>query len=116
MIKPLIAIMLIPLTGAAWAAPDLDEAADDVCKCLEEPYAQAKKAMELLHAAQSSGDMSGLVAAQGEMMSVISASNQCFAALPQKYPEIDASSALQNQVMAMAETRCPNPAAAMMNQ
>ena len=94
----------------AWAAPNLNEAADGVCECLKEPYAQAQKAMELIDTAQQSGDMSALVSAQGEMMGVINASNQCFETLAQKYPKIDQSEELKEQVMEIAEEQCPNPA------
>ena len=116
MTRLLIAIFLLPFTSLTWATADLNAAADDVCKCLEAPYAQAQQAMEMIQAAQASGDMSALVAAQGEMMGVIGASAQCFEALPAKYPEIDEDPALQDQVMAIAETKCPNPAASMMAQ
>ena len=103
----------MPFCSLAWAAPDLNEAAEDVCDCLEAPYAQAQQAMELISAAQASGDMSALIAAQGEMMGVINASNQCFDALTEKYPEISQSEELQQQVMNIADEQCPNPAAAM---
>ncbi len=113
MSKLLITIIIVPFCSLAWAAPDLNEAADDVCDCLEAPYAQAQQAMELISAAQASGDMSALIAAQGEMMGVINASNQCFDALTEKYPEISQSEELQQQVMNIADEQCPNPAAAM---
>ncbi len=105
-----LSLLSVTFINLAWAAPDLNEAADDVCKCLEEPYAQAQEAMELLEAAQQSGDMSALVSAQGEMMGVIGASSQCFDALAQKYPEINQSEELQVEVMQLAEEQCPNPA------
>lgn len=111
--KSLFAITLLPFCSLAWATPDLDVAAEDVCECLEAPYAQAEKAMELISTAQASGDMSTLVSAQGEMMGVIDASNQCFNALTEKYPEIAQSEDLQEQVMDIADEQCPNPAAAM---
>ncbi len=113
MIRSIVAILLSPICGLAWATPDLNAAAEDVCLCLEEPYAQAQQAMELISAAQASGDTSALIAAQGEMMGVIGASAQCFEALPAKYPEINQSQELQQQVMAIADEKCPNPAAAM---
>ncbi len=113
MSKSLIAIILVPFYSLAWAAPDLNEAAEDVCDCLEEPYAQAQQAMELISAAQASGDTSALIAAQGEMMGVINASNQCFEALAEKYPEINQSEELQQQVMNIAGEQCPNPASTM---
>ena len=113
MSKSIIAIMLLPFCSLTWAAPDLNEAAGDVCDCLEAPYAQAQQAMELIGAAQASGDMSALIAAQGEMMGIINASGQCFESLTQKYPEINQSEELQQQVMNIADEQCPNPAAAM---
>ncbi len=113
MSKLLITIILVPFYSLAWAATDLNVAADDVCDCLEAPYAQVQQAMELISAAQASGDMSTLIAAQGEMMGVINASNQCFDALTEKYPEISQSEELQQQVMNIADEQCPNPATAM---
>ena len=113
MTKSSIAIILVPFCNLAWAAPDLNEAAEDVCDCLEAPYAQAQQAMELIIAAQASGDMSALMAAQGEMMAVMNAGSQCFDALTVKYPEISQSEELQEQVMNIADEQCPNPAAAM---
>ena len=114
MSKSLIAIILVPFCSLAWAASDLNKAAEDVCNCLKAPYAQVQQAMELIRAAQASGDMSALIAAQGEMMGVINASNQCFDALTEKYPEISQSEELQQQVMNIADKQCPNPAAAML--
>ncbi len=108
-----VAITSVLFCSLAWAAPDLDEAGKDVCKCLEAPYAQAQKAMELVSAAQASGDMSVLVTAQGEMMNVINASSQCFNALIKKYPEISQSEDLKEQVMNIADEQCPNPVSAM---
>ena len=111
--RPLIAITLMTFFSLTWAAPNLNVAAEDVCECLEAPYAQAQKAMELISAAQASGDTSALIAAQGEMMSVINASSQCFEALTEKYPEIVQSEDLQIQVMNIADEQCPNPVSAM---
>lgn len=113
MSKLLIAIILVPFVSLAWAAPDLNKAAEDVCDCLEEPYAQVQQAMELMTAAQASGDMSALMAAQGEMVGVIKAGSQCFDVLKKKYPEISQSEELQEHVMNIADEQCPNPAEAM---
>ncbi|MCW9051660.1 MAG: hypothetical protein OQJ91_05010 [Motiliproteus sp.] len=103
-------LLLVPFPPSLLAASNLDEAANDVCKCLEAPYAQAEKAMALVQQAQASGDMSQLMAAQGDMMGVISASGRCFEGLSKKYPDIDRSPELQDQVMAKADQKCPNPA------
>lgn len=113
MIKINVAFLVFPFCGLAWAAPDLNIASDDVCKCLEEPYQQASQAMQNISSAQASGDHSSLIAAQGEMMGVLSASGRCFDVLARKYPEIDKSTELQQKVMSLADKKCPNPAAAM---
>tara|TARA_R110002074_G_scaffold153804_1_gene309086 strand:- start:25 stop:378 length:354 start_codon:yes stop_codon:yes gene_type:complete len=113
MSKSLVAIILLPFCSLTWAASDLNKAAEDVCDCLEEPYAQVHKAMELISAAQASGDMSALMAAQGEIVGVINAFNQCFDSLKAKYPEINKSKELQQQVMNVANKQCPNPATSM---
>lgn len=108
-----VAITIVLFSSLVWATPDLNEAADDVCKCLEAPYAQVQKAMELIESAQASGDMSALISAQGEMMGVMNASAQCFDGLAEKYPEIDQSEDLQEQVMNIVDEQCPNPASGM---
>lgn len=107
--KTFAAIILVFLCKSLGAAPDLSEAANDVCNCLKAPYTQITKAMELVSRAQASGDMSALVSAQGEMMGVINASNQCFNSLTEKYPEIAQSKNLQEQVMSIADQQCPRP-------
>jgi len=111
--KFIITFLLITFSSVVLAAPDVNKAAEDVCECLKEPYIQVSKAMELIKAAQASGDTSALMAAQGEMMSVLNASSQCFEDLTKKYPEIVKSDELQAQVMLMADKQCPNPAYAM---
>lgn len=111
--KLLMTIMLVLFGNVAWAAPDLNKAAKDVCDCLKAPYAQIEQAKKLINAAQASGDMSALVTAQGEMMGVIGASGRCFESLTKKYPEINQDQQLQQQVMGIADKQCPNPAASM---
>jgi len=111
--KFIIIFLLITFSSMVLAAPNVNEAAEDVCECLKEPYIQVSKAMELSKAAQASGDMSALMAAQGEMMSVMNTSSQCFDDLAKKYPEIVKSDELQAQVMLIADKQCPNPANTM---
>ncbi len=106
-------LIITSFSGIVWASPDLNEAANDVCTCMEAPYAQIELAIEMLNAAQASGDTSALITAQGEMMSVMNAASQCFNALTTKYPEISQNEALQQQVMAIADEQCPNPADAL---
>lgn len=98
-------------TSLTFAAPNLQDATNDVCQCLEEPNNQAKQLIELFNQAQASGDISQVVAAQGDLMKVIKASEKCFKRLPEKYPDIDKSKELQKQVMDMTAQQCPNPAA-----
>ncbi len=110
----IVVIVLLLLSGPGLAASDLNQAAGDVCRCLEAPYDQARKAMALLNNARASGDMSRLASAQGDMMAVINASTLCFRGLSKKYPDIDSSDELKEKVMAIADRQCPNPAAGML--
>lgn len=108
---------LLGVIGLCWSlssfamAADLHAAANDVCSCLEAPYQLAEQAISELQQAHSSGDYSNLMLAQGDMMDVMNAANQCFEQLPTKYPDIAQSDQLKAQVMAIAEQQCPNPAA-----
>ncbi len=105
-------ILAILISPSAFAV-DLQAAADDVCSCLEAPYAIVEKAVAEITSAKAQGDYSKLAEAQGEMMGVMSASNECFGKLPNKYPEIDQSDELKSQVMQIANSKCPNPADAL---
>ena len=104
-----IYMALLFLTIPVMAAPNLEDATKDVCKCLKQPQNKLRQAVELIKKAQSSGGMSQIMAAQGDMMGVIKASTRCFEALPEKYPEINRSNELKKRVMVMAKTQCPNP-------
>jgi hypothetical protein len=66
-----------------------------------------------INAVKGSGDMSKIVAAQGEMMKVVDASSRCFEGLALKYPDIDQNDELKQIVMNKTEEICPNPAKAM---
>ena len=115
--KKILAITSLSLfANLTIASPNLKEATNDVCHCLEEPHNKVSEAMELIKKAQAIGDMSQMMAAQGDMMSVFNASSRCFELLPKKYPEIDKNAVLQEQVMNMAEEQCPNPASEMLKQ
>lgn len=105
-----MAITALPLfSSVAFAGPDLDAAAADICNCLEEPYKQITRSVALINKAQASGDTSQLMRAQEDVMESINAATPCFEALSKKYPEIDQSDALKESVMAIAEKQCPNP-------
>ncbi len=109
--KLFIAITALPLfTSLAFAGPDMNAAAKDVCKCLEGPNSQATRFMELAAEAQASGEQSELMAAQDDMKGIMEETSRCFGALPDKYPEIDKSEELRQEVMTMAYKQCPNPA------
>lgn len=100
---------LLFLSASVFSAPNLQQAAKDVCKCLEAPYEQAEKALKLLKQAQATGNTAELMSAQGEMMGTISASTNCFNNLEKKYQIISQSEKLQKEVMALTEKLCPNP-------
>ena len=74
-------IPLLVITSPIFAGPDLNKAADGVCKCLEVPHEQIRRMMELSSKAQDSGDTSKLEAAQGEINGVMEEFSRCFAAL-----------------------------------
>lgn len=90
-------------------AQDIDAAAKDACKCLEAPYELTEKILGELSAAQASGDYSLLLEKQTEIDKIAEDSNQCFIGLQSKYPDIDKSTELQQQVMKVVEQKCPSP-------
>jgi hypothetical protein len=92
------------------AAPNLDQAAADACRCLEAPYSELSKTLITVKQAQNSGDMSKLMASQTQMIAILQSSASCFEALSKKYPEIDTSDDLKKQVVQKTESMCPNPA------
>jgi len=108
--KLLMVLAAFSLFANVAFAVNTDKVAEGVCKCLEEPHNQARKTMELMNKAQASGDMSQIMAMQDEIMAVTNAATRCFDDLAKKYPEIDKSEKLQEEVMAKAEDKCPNPA------
>lgn len=96
-----------------WSAAcgqDLQAAADDVCACFEEPYQVMEQVLADVAAAQAQGNYAALLEQQGEMLSVMGAAQSCFDELPAKYPEINENQELQDEVMAIANEQCPNPA------
>lgn len=97
------------ISEPTWAV-DLQAATDDICSCLKAPYEVVEKALGDIQKAQSTGDYSKIMQAQGEMMGIMNASTNCFEKLPGKYPEIDKNEELQSKVMNMADKQCPNPA------
>ncbi len=89
---------------------NVEKVAEEVCKCFEEGDNLGRKNKELMNKAQASGDMSQIRAMEGETKAVLNAVTRCLDDLAKKYPEIDKSEKLQEEVMAKAEEKCPNPA------
>lgn len=92
------------------AAADLKQAASDACQCLETPYAQVSVAMKTAKQAKKSGDVAKLVESRKRIIEVIEESASCFEALSTKYPDIDQSDDLKQQVVTLTQQMCPNPA------
>ena len=109
-------IPLLVISSPIFAGPDLDKAADGVCKCLEAPYKQIRKMMEMSSKAEDSGDTSKLEAAQGEINGVMEEFGRCFAALSKQYPEVEVSIDIQKEVMDIATQQCPDPRAGMLKK
>ena len=114
--KAALFLFLLFISQGVSASANIQQAADDVCNCMNEPNKKAMEVLQMVQKAQATGDMSQVMAAQGEMMGVISASSRCFEALPAKYPEINRNKELQDRVMQLADKQCPNPAAQMFRQ
>ena len=105
----LLASISIIATSPLLAAPDLDQAAADACKCLKAPYAEISKAVASVKRAQQSGDMSKLMEVQSQMVTILQSSSRCFQALSSRYPDIDKSDELKKQVAEKIEKMCPAP-------
>ena len=105
----LLATLSLTLPLPTTAGPNLDQASKDICACLAEPYRHAEKILASVKQAQAGGNLQDMVARQGELLGVLSASTSCFADLAEKYPQIDADDSLKSQVMIRAEQHCPRP-------
>ena len=62
-----------------------------------------------MNKAQASGDRSKMKAIQSEILAVTDAMTRCFDDLAKKYPEIDKSEKLQEELTAKADEKCPGP-------
>lgn len=105
-----LSFFLLVFSSEAALGQDIQAAADDACKCLEEPYVVLEKILGDVQVAQAHGDYSALLEKQGEMMGIMETASVCFEGLAEKYPEIDQSTELQTEVMDITEDQCPNPA------
>ncbi len=106
----IIVLMALLTYGQSALSDNLQAAANDVCKCLDEPYKVIKKAMVEINKAQTSGDYSKIVQAQSEMMGIVPSTTRCFEILSKKYPNIEKSDELKSKVTQIANRQCPNPA------
>jgi len=102
-----VSFLIIPPFSSA--TTDTEQAAKDVCKCLEEPYSEANKALELINNANASGELSKILSSQEELMKVINTSQKCLEDLYIKYPEINKDTTLQAEVITITDKECPNP-------
>ncbi len=105
----LITCLAILTSANLSAAPNLDKAAADACKCLEGPNAKLAVISKTMKTAQKAGDMSLLQESRQQMMAILQASAKCFADLSSNYPEIDQSDELKSQVLELTNKMCPIP-------
>ena len=68
-------------------ADDLEAAATDACKCLEEPYAKFDEIMKIFNEARTSGDFSKIQSMESEMLAISSEAEKCFESMKKKYPK-----------------------------
>lgn len=88
---------------------NLEQAAEEGCECLKAPHAKMEELAPVVQEAMETQDMSKITALQGEMMQVIDGSNECFGELKKKYPEIDQSDELKEEVTYIMKQKCPRP-------
>ena len=109
MIKFIVIIVSLSIFPNVVFAFSMEEVVDGVCECRKEYHFQSKKAMDAMKKAQASGDMSKMKTVQREVIAVTEAMTQCFDDLAKKYPEIDKSEKLQEELEAKADEKCPGP-------
>jgi hypothetical protein len=101
---------LILVFASGWVvAANQDQAADDACTCAQEPYAQMERLKDVLQQAMESGDYSQLVKLEGDFAGLQDRAMSCYNSLKAKYPEIDNSPQLQDEVIARMQQKCPAP-------
>ena len=107
--KLIAVVVALSLFSNVVFAFNMDEVVDGVCECRKEYIIQSKKIMDAMNKAQSSGDSSKMEAMQSEITAVTNAMTECFDKLAEKYPEIDKSEKLQEELEAKADEKCPGP-------
>ena len=94
--------------NTAWAV-NLDQAAADACGCTKEPYAEMERLKGVLQQAMASGDYSQMMKLEGDFAGLQDRAMKCYDKLRAKYPEIDGSQELQDQVAVRMDKLCPAP-------
>jgi len=105
----LVCLAWVAFSTTSLAAANIDQAAADACLCMKAPYSELSNALVLAKEAQKTGDMSKLMAIQQQIMTTLKASTGCFEGLSKKYPEIDKSDELKEQVVKKTKKMCPSP-------
>ena len=107
--KLLVVIVVLSLFPSVVFAFNMDKVVDGVCECRKEYHIQSKKMMDAMKKSQASGDRSKMKDMQSEILAVTEAMTRCFDDLAKKYPEIDKSEKLQEELMVKADEKCPGP-------
>ena len=106
LIAIVVALSLFPNMVFAF---NMDEVVNGVCECRKEYLSRSKETMDAMIKAQASGDRSKMNAVQSEILAITDAMTRCFDSLAIKYPEIDKSEKLQEELEAKADEKCPGP-------
>jgi len=107
--KVLVVIIALSLFPNVVFAFNMNEIVDGVCECRKAYINRSKEIMDAMIKAQASGDKSKMEAVQKEILAVTDAMTRCFDKLAKKYPEIDKSEKLQEELEARADEKCPGP-------
>jgi len=107
--KLLVVIIALSLFPNVVFAFSMEDVVDGICECRKEYHILSKKMMDAMNKAQASGDMSKMKAVQSEGIAAVTSMKRCFDGLAKKYPEIDKSEKLQEELMAKADKKCPGP-------
>ena len=107
--KLLVVLVALSIYPNVVSALNMGEVVDGVCECRKAYLIRSTKNMDAMNKAQASGDMSKMKAVQDEAIAITEEMSQCFDVLAEKYPEIDESEKLQDELMAKADEQCPGP-------
>ena len=100
---------LLAFVSVEVAAANLDQAASDACQCAQEPYAQMEQLKGVVQQAMASGDYAQMMKLEGDFAGLQDRAMSCYNDLKAKYPDIDSSPELQDQVVQRMHQKCPPP-------